>query len=406
MLAIGFTPHKKQKEILDSILTQSTKFHVVSVGRQFGKSLMGLNLLLYWAINESPCKILWVSPVYSQSNKIQKELFEAIQESGLIKNINFSDNYIQLKNKTEIIFRSAERYDNIRGWTFDYAILDEAAFMKQEAWTEAIRPTLSVRGKKVLFLSTPKGKNWFHDLYQLGLSDNPNYMSYQGSSRDTPYIDPQEIEDAKKTLPDKVFKQEYLAEFLDDGGEVFSNLNEITFNQWPAGDTPKYYCGIDLGRQEDWTVATVLNSEGQVVEIYRNHQVNWDVMINDLVKLINKWNAITLVEVNSIGDVIFDSLKRKVKQIRPFVTTSKSKQDVIEALILAVNNRDVQIPSQKLFEPLYNEMSYFTYEYNPRTRSVKYGHPKGLHDDCVMSLAISWSAYKSQRSLGQYNWIV
>jgi hypothetical protein len=93
--------------------------------------------------------------------------------------------------------------------------MDEAAFMKEETWTEAVRPTLAVRGKKVLFLSTPKGKNWFYDMYQIGLSnDYTNYKSYKGSSYDTPFISHAEIEDAKKTLPENVFRQEYLAEFL------------------------------------------------------------------------------------------------------------------------------------------------------------------------------------------------
>jgi hypothetical protein len=96
----------------------------------------------------------------------------------------------------------------------DYGVIDEAAFCKDEAWTEAIRPVFMVRGKKVLFISTPKGKNWFYNLFQLGVSeDNKQYAAYTGSSYDTPYIDPTEIEDAKKTLPENVFQQEYLAKF-------------------------------------------------------------------------------------------------------------------------------------------------------------------------------------------------
>ena len=119
---IGFTPHKKQKEIIHSILDGKEKFHIVSVGRQMGKSLMGMNLALYWGINNGACKILWVSPVYSQTNKVHKELVAAIQESGIIKSNNYGDNTLTLKNNTEILFRSAERYDNIRGLTCDYEL--------------------------------------------------------------------------------------------------------------------------------------------------------------------------------------------------------------------------------------------------------------------------------------------
>ena len=170
---------------------------------------------------------------------------QAIGESGIVKNCNYSDNSITLRNGTEYLFRSAERYDNLRGLTCDYGIIDEAAFCKDEAWTEAIRPIFLVKGKKVLFISTPKGKNWFYNLFQLGKSpDHPNYESYTGSSYDTPYIDPSEIEDAKRTLPEKVFQQEYLAEFIDGGGEVFTNIKKNQFQQYPK-PIGKVYCGID-----------------------------------------------------------------------------------------------------------------------------------------------------------------
>ena len=227
MTVTGFSPHKVQAELLQSIVGGKEKYHIASIGRQFGKSMMGMNLALYWGFNDSPCKILWVSPVYSQANKVQKELMSAIAASGIVKSNNYSSSELELKNGSTIYFRSAERYDNIRGMTLDYAIIDEAAFIKDDAWSEAIKPTLLVRGKKVLFISTPKGKNWFYELFQYGQSDDyPNYKSYKGSSYDTPFISVDEIDDAKRTVPELIFKQEYLAEFIDGGGEVFANIDE------------------------------------------------------------------------------------------------------------------------------------------------------------------------------------
>ena len=152
MIYTGFTPHTKQRDMIQGIITSNSKYHVACVGRQFGKSMMAMNLVLYWAINNGPCKILWVSPVYSQTSKVQKELMAAIGASGLVKSCNYSENYISLKNGSEILFRSAEKYDNIRGLTMDYGVLDEAAFMKEDAWREAIKPVFLVRGKKVYLL--------------------------------------------------------------------------------------------------------------------------------------------------------------------------------------------------------------------------------------------------------------
>ena len=402
MIYEGFTPHAKQREVINGILESGAKYHVAAIGRQFGKSLMGMNLALYWMINHRPCKVLWVSPVYSQASKVHKELYAAIAQSGLVKNNNFSANELELRNGSTIIFRSAERYDNIRGLTCDYGIIDESAFMKDDAWQEAIRPVFAVRGKKVLFISTPKGKNWFHNLYQLGHSpDYPNYVSYAGSSYDTPYIELEEIEDAKKTIAPNIFKQEYLAQFIDSGGEVFSDIDRNTFPTYTPANG-KVYCGIDLGKQEDYTVATFMDQQGKVIDIYRNNKQEWTTMTQEILTLIKKYNATTMIEVNSIGDVIFEQIKRQWSDTHPFITSSKTKNEIIEGLILDFNNAEVNIPSKELFPPLYSELSVFTYEYNPKTRNIRYGHPVGLHDDTVISLAIANYNRKQNKSLGTY----
>ncbi len=405
MIYTGFTPHPKQRDMVNDIINSPAKYHVACVGRQFGKSLMAINLSLYWMINDGPCKVLWISPVYSQCQKIQKELMQAIGGSGIVKQCNYSDNFIKLKNGSEILFRSAEKYDNIRGLTMDYGVLDEAAFMKQDAWREAIRPVFMVRGKKVLFITTPKGKNWVYDLYQLAKSeDYDNYVAYTGSSYDTPYIAKEEILDAKRTLPEAVFQQEYLAKFIDSGGEVFQSLDNNWFTKWPRAEG-KVYCGIDLGKQEDFTVATFMDHKGQVIEIYRNQKAEWTTMTNDILKLVKKYNATVMVEVNSIGDVIFEQIKRQWQDTHAFVTSSKSKQEIIEGLILDMNEVNVTIPHVSLFEPLVRELEVFTYEYNPKTRSIRYGHPSGLKDDCVISLAITNYCRKQNKHYGEYAYV-
>lgn len=399
---VGFTPHDKQREVIDSIIKGPAKFHIATIGRQWGKSLMGMNLALYWMINDGPCKVLWISPVFSQSSKVHKELYSAIVDSGIIKSNNFSDNSITLKNGSEILFRSAERYDNIRGLTMQYGICDEASFMKEDAWREAIRPVFAVSGKRVCFLSTPKGKNWFYDLYQLGKDpDNPRYKSYTGSSYDTPYIDDEEIADAKKTLPEQVFRQEYEAAFIDGGGEVFADIDSITQPTYPK-PIGKVYCGIDLAVAEDWTVAVFQDSKGRVVDIYRERHTTWGEITKNLLERIKKWNALVLVEVNSIGSVIAEQLTNSWQDTHAFVTTNKSKNEIIEGLILDTSEGAITIPSKELFPALYHEMSIFTFEYNPKSRTLRYSHPVGSHDDTVIALALSNYARKKYQSKGTY----
>ena len=131
--------------------------------------------------------------------------------------------------------------------------------------------------------------------------------------------------DAKKTLPENVFKQEYLAAFIDSVVvRSSSNLDKNTFAAYP---TPigKVFCGIDLGKQEDYTVATFIDSRGQVVDIYRSNAQEWTTMVTEIVLRIRKWNATTMIEVNSIGDVIFEMVKKQWQDTHPFVTTSQSQ---------------------------------------------------------------------------------
>lgn len=405
MIYTGFTPHPKQREMAEEIINSSAKYHVACVGRQFGKSLMAINLALYWMINDGPCKVLWVSPVYSMTQKVQKEIMQAIGASGLVKNCNYSENYITLRNGSEILFRSAEKYDNIRGLTMDYGILDESAFMKDDAWKEAIRPVFMVRGRKVVFISTPKMKNWFYELFQLGRSeDHPNYKAYTGSSYDTPYINAEEIADAKRTLPENIFRQEYMAEFIDGGGEVFSDLEKNQFHQWPRPEG-RVFCGIDAGRANDYTVALFIDTRGQVVDIYRNNQQEWSKMLEDIMQLVRKWQATVMIEVNSIGDVLFEQLKKQWQDTHPFTTSNRSKQEIIEGLILDMNEGTIRIPSRALFSPLVHELEIFTYDYNPKTRSIRYGHPNGQNDDTVLALSIANYNRKQNRMVGQYAYL-
>ena len=104
--------------------------------------------------------------------------------------------------------------------------MDECAFMQREAWTEAIRPALSDRQGKVLFISTPKGRNWLWEIYQRGVSGEEGWQSWTFPTANNPFIAKEEIEAAKWDLPEMIFRQEYLAEFIDDAGGVFRRVQE------------------------------------------------------------------------------------------------------------------------------------------------------------------------------------
>jgi len=389
----GGTLHPGQKRIVDEICSSNAMYHIVVCPRQFGKSYLGIQLLLYFALNFQNSEILWISPSYQQSTKVYREIVEAVGHSGAILKSNNAELSIQFLTNSKAIFRSAERYDNLRGYSITHMLCDEAAFYKPGVFYNIFRPMLTVTGKKCVLMSTPRGKNYMYDMYMLGKSDNDRYRSYVGSNEENPYANREEIEDARKVLPEAWFRQEYLGEFIEDGGEVFKNLNLCaTINSYPRGPEQgrRYFAGIDWARQNDASVCTILDDTGKVVSIVHKKHDTWKNIIIEIVKELNKFKPEVFAESNGIGDPIYEMLKGHYSRVTAFTTTNSSKQDIIENLILAFSDGKLQIPNDKLEPVLHDELGTFTFKYSPQTRRIQYTHPAGLHDDHVISLAIAW----------------
>lgn len=391
-----YTPHPNQIKIHQAINETPCKYFTLDIGRQFGKSMLAQNQAVDFMLNQG-WSGAWVSPTYKQAKKVSDELDKAFD--GLF-NYNKSELTMKTPNGSQMQFFSSERYDNIRGFTFDFLIIDEAAHQKEEAWTEVLRATVLVQGKKVLFVSTPKGKNWFYTLYQLGQTDD-NYTSFKFTSYDNPLIDPKEIDGARATLPDHIFRQEYLAEFLDDGSGVFINIKD-SINE--GSESNIRFAGIDLGRADDYTVLTIVDDKNREVYSERWRHMEWSKIISNVVSALNRYKPYTLIEANGAQDAIYEQIRNKVSyskaRIQPFVTTVKSKPIIIEDLIVAFEQNDLGVLG---YDWQVAELESFSYEYNIKTRKIKYSAPTGLHDDYVMSRAICNHAFKTMKKRGVYD---
>ena len=398
----GFRPHTGQRRVIDTIVDGTEKYITVVSPRQQGKSLLLVNLLLYYGINDKGCKIGVVAPIYSQARKLMEDLYEAIKDSGIVEATNFSNHEIKLKTGSKIYFRSSEREDGLRGYTFSYLFLDEASYQTEDAYRRAIEPTALVHGKKVVLFSTPRGRDWFYNMFELGQNpEYPNYASVRMEQGDNPYINQEEVEAAKKVLPDAIYRAEYLGEFLEGESMVFSNFKTNTFSQYPPRNG-KVYIGVDLGRESDYTVAVAMDQSGNVIEIYRDNQKDWDVMQSNILMLARKYNGTIMIETNSMGTVIFESIKKQYQDTHPFVTSNSSKKDIVESLILAFNENQIRIPDANLFPELHHELEVFEMSYNPTTRNVKYAARTPFHDDMVIALCISnWNRIQN-KSYGSY----
>src|SRR5210317_213733 len=216
MLYKGFKPYDFQKQIIDDILNKDDMFYTMVCGRQIGKTLLLINMLLYYSINFPRTTLLWVSPYYSMAVKVLSQILDAIEFTPITKEANKSEKIISLVNGSRIYFRSAEKPETIRGLSIDYAFIDEAQDVSDNAFNKSILPTLSAKGKKCLIAGTPKSKNWFYLYFQRG--EDKNYNSYTAPSTISPYISEEFIKEQKESLPPSIFNQEFLAQWQEGDG--------------------------------------------------------------------------------------------------------------------------------------------------------------------------------------------
>ena len=404
MQAEGFRPTRSQQEFIDLCLNTDAKYYTLVSSRQAGKTMLGMNMLLYFAINNPKSKVAFISPTYMQVRKVMEELHNAIAMSKITKKVNYSTYEIHFHNGSVIYFRSADNYDSLRGYTFDFMICDEASYLKEQGWRAAIQPTVLVRGKKVILMSTPRGLDFFHEMYQLGKSpEHPNYQSYRMTYKGNPFVDMAEIEAAKKTLPPAIYKAEYEGEFVQGESMVFENYTACMFDKYPQ-PTGRVFAGVDLGKESDYTVMTLIDETGQVIDIYRDNKKDWNYMIQQIVNRARKYKATVMVEKNSMGTVVIEQIKKQWQDTHGFQTTNKSKQEIIEGLILDFHEESIGIPSPKCLPELQMELDTFEMRYSPKSRSVIYAAREPFHDDLIISLGIANYNRKQNKTYGQYVW--
>jgi len=384
-----FKPYPRQQDIINACISNDDiNYVVVTKGRQVGLTLTGINLSIYWALTDANTTTLIIQPTGKQLRKVLRQ-FEIGLASFKGKKINKTDMSIEFNNGSIIRLLSGESKDGIRGYTAHYLWVDEAAFISDEVWDSAIRPTttISTAGKKILLTSTPKGKsNFFFRMYNSGIA-----KTFSLPSKDSPFITQQELDLAKVGTPKALYRQEYEGEFIDDGGEVFNNIESCAvINEWQVYNyNIQYFAGIDWAREDDKSVLTILTGSGEVAYVKQLKGIKWNDIVTQFAFILNEYKASCLVEVNSIGSVLFEELIKIYPNVYEFQTSNKSKEEIVLTAVKAFNERSVKIPTKNLYPELINELTIFTFEYLPVSRTIRYTHPPGMHDDHVISFCLA-----------------
>jgi hypothetical protein len=290
--------------------------------------------------------------------------------------------------------RSGDDPDSLRGSGLDLAVLDEAALLREDIWTAVIRPALSDRRGRALFLSTPKGiGNWFWKVYGYGLDPaRTEWQSWRFPTRSNPHIPPDEIEAARADLPDRLYQQEYEAEFIADSGDVFRNVTQRAvapaLSAPPAGH--RIVFGLDWARTEDFTCIAVMDATTrQLIALDRFNGIGWALQRGRIAALAQVWRPTAIwAESNSIGGPNIEALQAEGLPIHPFNMSASSKDELINSLALALERE--REPLTILPDPvLLHELQAYTVQRLPSGR-FRYGAPVGGHDDTVIATALAW----------------
>lgn len=376
-------PHRAQLQVLN----EAKRFNVLNCGRRFGKSALAVNLLSETAISGQPAG--YFTPTYKLLDGTYNECLSVLEP--IVKRKN-EHQFIELITGGRIEFWTLENELAGRSRKYKRAIIDEAAFAKHlwKKWTEQLRATLSDLKGDAWFMSTPKGKNDFYKLYMKGKHDD-NWMSWQMPTVSNPYIDPAEIEDARKDLPELAFAQEYLAEFNDNVANPFGYNHITNCTTIALSAKPAVIFGIDLAKSFDYTVIIGLDQDGNVCHFDR-FQADWMATKNKIIRTVGSTYAV--IDSTGVGDSIVEDIQRACPNVEGFKFTSSSKQQIMEALAVSIQNDKIGFPKDSIIE---DELKSFEYIYS--SSGVKYSAPVGMHDDTVCALAMANWKFKTQANV-------
>jgi hypothetical protein len=361
----------------------------LACGRRFGKTTLGLILLILVALEGYP--VGWFSPTNKMLADPWRDALRLLRP--LIKTKNSTDHRIELINGAVIEFWSLENYDSIRGRKYKRVVIDEAAMVAalEDAWNAVIRPTLTDYRGDAYFLSTPKGANFFKRIFDWGqdVLARPEWQSWQMPTITNPHINPVEVESARQDIPEAIFTQEYLAQFLEAPGGVFHHVRECAILERPLAPYPGVFiAGVDWGKTNDFTVISVLDvSKRQQVELTRFNKIDWAFQRERLTAVATAWGINQIIaEANSIGGPNIEALQRKGMPVTAFDMTGTSKSPTIESLVLAIEQREILLLNDPV---LVAELEAYERYVNPKTGRSRYSAPEGMHDDTVIATALA-----------------
>ena len=407
-------PYPHQRAVLDAMAGSLGTGHVfvVKAKRQVGKTTLAEYALLDVALSNRGSLSVVVEPTFDQARRVYKELTKAVPQ-GVLTRKNDTNLEIEFGNGSQIIFKSAEQRDNLRGFTVTgILVVDECSYILDDVF-DILLPTTDVHRAPILLISTPKLKQGFFFRYwSAGLEGNPNITSIDFNDYDTSFLlSKEKLEQYRTMMPRAQFTTEYLGEFLESDSVLFTNLNECV---GPAGNGRDLYVGIDWGSGAggDYTSVAAFDEAGRMAFIdYFNDKSTFEQAryIADLLQLRRAAVRSIVAESNSIGTPMIALLKDEMEKrglrdlcrlVIPFTTTNAEKARLVNQMQVALEQRRITLLDDR---GLLSQLAAYEATYNPKTNNVSYNAPLGLHDDNCISTMLALEAKQKAGRTGVYN---
>jgi len=333
----------------------------------------------------------WIAPIYPQAEIAFKRVIRYLPPEIFTK--NESKLTVKLLTGGIICFKSGERPDGLYGEDVYNAVIDEASRLREESWF-ALRTTLTATKGPVRIIGNVKGrKNWFYRMSrkaQTGIAGHAYYKITAHDAVEAGVLDAEEIKSARQDLPEDVFKELYLAEPTDDGGNPFG-INWIEECVMSELSTKAPVCwGWDLAKSQDFTVGIGLDENGRMCR-YLRFQKPWRETKRIIIKETGDVPA--LLDSTGVGDPVLEDVQAECPQAEGYIFSSRSKQILMEGLANAIQSEEIAFTEDAKYE-------LELYEYVYTRGGVKYDCPTGYHDDIVCALALAFKHFRDKGKSG------
>ena len=385
--------HPLQRAIVDS----PAKRKVVCAGRRSGKTTLAAYMAVTWLLNGKRVLL-------SSTSQDQADVFWEYVTDWLAPLLGTPYLYKHEVKRLlrlgagQIWVKTGRNPDALRGGMADLLVLDECAYLDANAWRKVGAPMLADTDGTAVFISTPARRNWFFELYQQAQqSSDGRWQAWHFTTLANPYLAPDALAALTADMTQDDYAQEIEAQFLEGAGSVFRYVNERCTAQRAEPYFGNFVFGLDWAQARDYTVIAALDADARVmVDMERFNGVDWALQRGRVAAMCEKWRPRAIVaESNSVGGPNIEALQREGLPVVAFETTAVTKPPLIESLVLAFDRGEITALDDAV---LKGELMAYERRVTPTGRS-QYSAPEGLHDDCVMALALAWHGVVNQRAL-------